>query len=363
MLKERILFIGIGQGGGNITKEFEDLGYATYYINTSFEDLKTLETDAENLFHIKNAKGCAKDRDKALKYALKSYDPICDSIYSKFPNYDIIFIVNGAGGGTSAMSYILMEIMSVKFPEKLFNVISALPHRQESLLVFNNAIKSLEELLEKFEERDNVRSIFLLDNNVKQNKEDFLEINTEFAIAFDKMFGYTGTNITGNIDGEELETLLLDKGFSVIFEFESDDFKMGIAKSITEGIFSKWNTDCNYIGAILDKRFSKEPISEVIEENFGVPLADFITYDDESGNVFMATGMSFNRSVLRSLKSETKSKLTRKQEIESNVDEDEDDIDIDISSFTNKVKKKTTQPKKDATKELLSILDKYKIKE
>lgn len=365
MLKERILFIGIGQGGGNIVKEFEDLGYATYYINTSYEDLKTLETNNENIFHIANAKGCAKDRDKARDYAVGSYEPICNSIDSKFPNYDIMFIVNGAGGGTSAMSYILMEIMSVKFPEKYFNVITALPHRQESLLVFNNARDSLRELKEKFDERDNVRSVYLLDNNVKKNKEDFLEINTEFAMAFDRLFGYTGTNVTGNIDGEELETLLLDKGFSVLFEFESDDIKVGMAKAINESIFSKWNNDCNYVGGVLDNSFSKEPISDTIEEYFGVPLADFITYDNEhGGNVFIATGMTYHRSVLNNLTLEIKDRLEKKRRIEEENDEDCDDEDeLDLSILNKKKSKKPSSKKersKDTSKELLSILDKYK---
>ena len=51
-MKENISFIAIGQGGGNIGSLFENLGHNVLYINTSQEDLKTLD-EAKHKYHVK----------------------------------------------------------------------------------------------------------------------------------------------------------------------------------------------------------------------------------------------------------------------------------------------------------------------
>ena len=57
-------FIGVGQAGGNIAELFELAGYKALYINTSQEDLATLE-NAKQKHHIVGGEGAAKDRDRA----------------------------------------------------------------------------------------------------------------------------------------------------------------------------------------------------------------------------------------------------------------------------------------------------------
>lgn len=42
-MKDKIAFIAVGQAGGNIGQLFESMGYTVLYINTSREDLETLE--------------------------------------------------------------------------------------------------------------------------------------------------------------------------------------------------------------------------------------------------------------------------------------------------------------------------------
>jgi cell division GTPase FtsZ len=361
MLKDRILFVGIGQGGGNITKEFEDLGYKCFYVNTSYEDLKTLNVDENRIYHIANAKGCAKNREKAQEYAVGHYDDICNVIDSKFPTYDIIFIVNGAGGGTSGMSYILMDIMAnAKNTNKKYNVITALPNKQESILVHNNAAESLKQLRQVFDDNkyDNIRSLFLLDNN---KRADFLEINSEFAMLFDRFFSYTGMTIKGNLDGEELETLMLDRGISVITEFENDDFNKGVKNAVSRTIFADWNLDCKYAGAILNKDFSNINVPESMKDIFGIPITDFKTYDDQNGNIIVATGMSFNKGLINKLANVTKEKFMMKKEVESAQDDTEEEIAVDLDNLLKKPgNKKVDRNPKDTTKELMDILNKYK---
>ena len=60
-MKNKIAFVAVGQAGGNIGQLFEQKGYNVLYINTSQEDLDTLEK-AKFKYHIPNGEGCNKDR-------------------------------------------------------------------------------------------------------------------------------------------------------------------------------------------------------------------------------------------------------------------------------------------------------------
>ena len=51
-MKNKIAFIAVGQAGGNIGQLFERRGYTVLYINTSQEDLDTLEK-AKFKYHIR----------------------------------------------------------------------------------------------------------------------------------------------------------------------------------------------------------------------------------------------------------------------------------------------------------------------
>ena len=370
MLKDRILFVGIGQCGNNLVKQMEDLDYNVFYINTSYDDLKPLDTDGSKVYHIPNAKGCAKDRDKALNYAVGYWNDMANAIDSKFPTFDIVYFVYSLGGGTGGgISNILLDVISSKNPNKFYNVISVLPKDKESILVHSNARESLKQLVEL---EDKIYSIHLLDNN-KSNEDDFSDINEEFAMLFDRFISFNETSVKGNIDEEELEKLATDSGISIIIEFDHEDFKQGLAEAINNSIYADWNTNCNYLGVILKDNNSKDKCLDIIEDNFGIPLADFTTFSNDS-NLIIATGIEFNDSLTRKLGKLAKRKLQRKQELEAerlDDEEIEDDFDEEINikeiiqPKTNKKKDKNSNKnnrKKVSLSELDSIIEKYRNK-
>ena len=45
-MKKKISFIAVGQAGGNIGQLFEEKGFPVLYVNTSQEDLDTLENSS-----------------------------------------------------------------------------------------------------------------------------------------------------------------------------------------------------------------------------------------------------------------------------------------------------------------------------
>lgn len=357
MLRDRVLFVGIGQCGNNLTKELETLGYNTFYINTSYDDLKPLKTDDNRIYHIPNAKGCAKDREKATSYAVGYYEDILNLIDTKFPTFDIVYFIYSTGGGTGGgISNILLDTISFKNPNKFYGAVVVLPHKSESILVHANAKESLKQLIDI---KDKLYSIHILDNN---KRDDFEEINQEFAILFDRFVSFNETTKKGNIDGEEIEKLATDSGITVMLEFDNDDFQMGLAESINNSIYADWNSDCNYLGLILSENNNKLKCLEYAQDEFGMPITDFTTFSSE-GNLIVATGMSFNMLIPRQLTKIANEKLKRKQELEiANEIEDEDDVEISMKALNKNKKNSKKKPlgKENSTKELNSIIDKYR---
>ena len=329
-LKSRILVVGVGQGGSNITKEFENMGYNTFYVNTSYDDIP-LNTDDNRIYHIKNSQGCAKDRQKAINYAVDYYDDIINTINTSYPTCDIVFITFSLGGGTgSGIAPVLLSLLASKNLKKYYGAIAILPHKSESILVHSNARESLTQLMGI---KDKLYSIHLLDNN---KREDFLQLNQDFSQLFDSFIEFNEVTKKGNIDGEELEKLATDSGITVILEFENDDFKLGTEGAIKDSIYADWNGDCNYLGIILQDKNKKSDCVEILSENFGMPITDFTTFS-ENGNLVIATGMSFNASLPKRLATIAKEKLEKKQEIQANkVNNEKDDIELDLSSFKSK---------------------------
>lgn len=81
-MKNKIAFVAVGQAGGNIGQLFEQKGYNVLYINTSQEDLDTLEK-AKFKYHIPNGEGCNKDRRKAKQLVIDDFDQIAAEIEAK----------------------------------------------------------------------------------------------------------------------------------------------------------------------------------------------------------------------------------------------------------------------------------------
>lgn len=99
-MKNKIAFVAVGQAGGNIGQLFEQKGYNVLYINTSQEDLDTLEK-AKFKYHIPNGEGCNKDRRKAKQLVIDDFDQIAAEIETKIKS-ELIFVIFASGGGTGS---------------------------------------------------------------------------------------------------------------------------------------------------------------------------------------------------------------------------------------------------------------------
>ena len=99
-MKETVGFIAVGQGGGNIGYLFEQKGHSVIYINTSKEDLDTLD-NAKHTYHIPGGEGCNKNRKKAKNLIIQDFDNVLLQVKEKITE-EIVFIIFSSGGGTGS---------------------------------------------------------------------------------------------------------------------------------------------------------------------------------------------------------------------------------------------------------------------
>jgi hypothetical protein len=316
-MKERILFVCVGQAGGNIGQLFNEKGYLTHFVNTSYEDLKSLSNVKEQFkFHIPSAQGCNKDRKKALFYAKDYYANITNTIDSMFPTQDIIFFVFSLGGGTgSGISPAILDFMSKKNPNKNYGAIVILPGTDESIKAQINALEAYQQLYKI----NNLKSVFVLDN---ENGDRFA-INKYFTDMFDKLVNITRPDPKGVIDGAELEQILTCKGNTILGYL---DYPYVYGNKVEESIentkvFAKHRKGCQYIALSLVQDMKTDNIQEV----FGTPLDIYIGYN-ESRNFIACTGMQLSPDRLQGIADLTKEKqMTRNYMVE--------EIKIDIPNI------------------------------
>ena len=288
MIKERILFVGIGQAGGNIANEMEKRGYFATYINTSSEDLSTLETESQNIFHIPTTTGCSKNKAKARQYVKKHYKPMISHIKTKYPNQDIIYFVFSASGGTGAgIGPMLLDVLSDTDSEiKSYNSIMVLPSTEESNKCLVNGLNTYQEITEIA----NLKSLIILDNS----KGDKLELNASFARIFDKFISSSVPDVRGNIDSDEMKTLLTGKGVTTILPVvENNKGEM----SFSDKVFVDYTEGCGNVGILCTNEDMEAEIKDLVQTEIGYPEDIFIGYTDKT-NMVIVTEMNYPDSMI-----------------------------------------------------------------
>lgn len=342
MLKERVVFVGIGQGGGNITRELELKGCQCYYVNTSLDDLDTIDTEYDKKYHISGTKGMAKDIEYANKVITsdENDDKIVESIYKKYANASIYFFVfTSSGGSGGAMSPQIAKKMKERYPDKIVNAITVKPHAEEDMVMQYNSIQCLNKI-KSLLDANIITSVQILDNN----KRDFNKktaINRDYADMLDKILSYADITSEGNLDEEEFERLFTVKGMTIIHEISNKEFLDDLNDADENSLFATNNKNPEVHGLILNIEQDTSINRNLIREVFGIPKLTHDTIWDDKSNIIVATGMTFNDSVISELKKSYLDLKTKKEQLESSLNIEVDNIDVDfgdIKSLSTKTK-------------------------
>lgn len=345
LMNDRIAFIGIGQAGGNIANEFRSLGYTSFFINTSIEDLNTIEADVRFKYHIPTAQGCNKDRDKAKQYTKDYYEIISNQIATKFGNITKFFFCFSMGGGTgSGISPLLINSLSKKKKNITFNAICILPASDESAKIKFNAINCYKEL----KSIPFLSNIYFIDNNTYGGKNDInifpkttkLEsINKQIALRIDDVLSMCNADTRGIIDTEEIEELLKVNGNVLIADIKDGSI-------FIDDIFPTTKIGCQYIAYSLKNE--NDYIKEKVEETFGKPLDDYKGYNNSSSFVAVF-GLPLPEEKISNLAD------VYEKDIEKISTFEEEDLNIEITNLPDLTKKRRSRLEK--AKELNTLLD------
>lgn len=350
-LKDDSRVLAVGQAGANVAQMLERKGYKTYYINLAVQDLDLV--NSPNKYHIPHGEGASKNRKKAKKVLSESIDEVIDVIDKQIPEH-YIFVVYSLGGGSGSGIGTFLASVIAENPDKHVCLIVILPSMNESLQARINAYEALTEIIEV---KNSLGSIFILDNN---QREDKLSINRSFANLFDAFMNVANySSIKGVIDIAEQKTLLETSGVAAIHRITQGG-KEELVSSINNGIYPKLegNKKVKYIG--LSQSDNKDVISvEDLKDIVGEGIDTFTGYGNTEETVLYLAGLSMPKTYIDNLAESIKSEQERVQKIL-----EDDDIKMDkginfiTSSINNKVEKQEDKPKTNMRDRLLAGLNK-----
>jgi cell division GTPase FtsZ len=284
-VKEKIGFLAIGQAGGNIGILLQEKGYAVLFINTSKEDLDTLDK-AKYKYHISGGEGCNRDRHKAKQLVIDDYDNIAQEIDNKI-NRDIIYCIFASGGGTgSGAGPMLMDLLIDD--GKKVGAITVIPSINEPVKRQINFYECYTEL----EGIENSSSIFSLDND----KGEKMMLNPLFVDAFVALLDIPDKhkNEKGNIDKAEIKEALFAHGASIVITTNEKDAS-SLFKAIDNNIYAPLENDrvIKYITLSSIEDLNDTELEKVV----GITVDTFQTYNDEM-TICMLSGLSYPKTRL-----------------------------------------------------------------
>lgn len=284
-MKSKIGFLAIGQAGGNIGQLLEAKGYTVLFINTSKEDLNTLDK-AKFKYHITGGEGCNRDRHKAKQLVIDDFDNIAQEIDNKLKT-DIIYCIFSSGGGTgSGAGPMLMDLLIDD--GKTVGGITILPAIAESVKAQINFYECFAELTAI----ENSSGVFGIDND----KGDKLSLNPQFVDTFTAFLDIPDKHKSdkGNIDKAEIKEALKSHGMAIVTQTKDKDIS-ALIQSFHNNIYAPIEADriIQYItlSSICDINHAE------LEKEVGTPVDTYQTYNEDM-TICMLSGLSYPKTRL-----------------------------------------------------------------
>lgn len=287
-MNKKVSFVAVGQAAGNIGRLLEEKGYSVIYINTSQEDLDTLE-NAKFKYHIPRGEGCNKDRHKAKQLVIDDFDNIAGEIDSKV-KADMIFVIFASGGGTgSGAGPMLIDLLIDE--GKSVGAITIIPALWESVKSHINSYECFLELTEI----QNMGACFIVDNGTGEK----MELNKVFVDSLSAFLNIPEKHksVKGNIDKAEIMETLGSHGMALVARSGGKD-SADVIQAIKDSISAPMESDraIKYITASLAGNVCMADL----EKAFGTPIDTFQTFNDAE-TICCISGLTFPLSRLETI--------------------------------------------------------------
>ena len=288
-MRNKIAFVAVGQAGGNIGQLFEAKGYNVLYINTSQEDLDTLD-NAKYKYHIPGGEGCNKDRRKAKQLVIDDFDRIAAEIEAKI-KADIIFVIFARGGGTGSGAGPMLTDLLIDEGRSV-GAITILPASSESVKAHINSYECFSELTEI----SGTAACFILDND----RAEKMSINASFVDDFCSFLDVPvkHKSVCGNIDKAEVVETLRAHGMALVTSRKAQN-SAEMIKAIQDNPYAPIEGDraVKYVAASLSDGVSMADLEKAV----GTPIDNFQTFNDEKATICCLSGLTYPQSRLENV--------------------------------------------------------------
>ena len=287
-MNKKVSFVAVGQAAGNVGRLLEEKGYSVIYINTSQEDLDTLE-NAKFKYHIPRGEGCNKDRHKAKQLVIDDFDNIAGEIESKVKS-DMLFVIFASGGGTgSGAGPMLIDLLIDE--GKNVGAITIIPAPDESVKSHINSYECFSELTEI----QASGACFIIDNGTGEK----MELNKIFvdSLAAFLEIPEKHKSVKGNIDKAEIMETLNSHGMALVARCKGQD-SADVIQAIKDSASAPMEPDraVKYITASLAGNVRMADL----EKAFGTPIDTFQTFNDTE-TICCISGLTYPLSRLETI--------------------------------------------------------------
>ena len=279
-MRKQFGVLSLGQAGSNIGSEFEKLGYATVYVNTSKEDLSTIK--GAHKIHIPNADGAAKNRKRVLQLASEHIGDIVEKITTILPQKYIICTFSASGGTGSGLSIPLMTYLT-QIGRICIPAVVLPDHNLESAKSCENAYNACAEIMSI----NGLGATFLLDNA----RGDKFAINGRFARELDSFINLKNSSVYGVIDPAERKQILSCSGVSTIAKLsKAKSTASDVIQGLSENIYAPVEAQNAHYFALSTSNRSLD-VQDVLRPYRGV--YDVFTGISESSTIAVLAGLQF----------------------------------------------------------------------
>lgn len=336
-LKDKCIFLGLGNYGGKQMKEFISLDYNGNAANGSSQDLKVLGDVSK--YHLNGFDGFGGNRERALE-CLEQNQEFLEFVQNI--KSEIIFLIfSGGGSFGSGCGTILSDMLAQPrnkygHPQKIICPIIALPSTDEAVKKHQNAYDTVLELQEIAESGTRLDATFFINNNTsitngKDKIRDYQYINRTFAIFLDTFLSNDTYGELNNFDESERIEMLRNGGMMVmgLMNPKNLDQALILQKLTSNGIFTPIENDrvCENIAIVHAGHNNSDIDKDSIIAEVGRPRNIFEGYNGQKTFVAVS-GLSYPVSHIHRLGESAKAAYEERRRSRTRVDK------LDIMDFT-----------------------------
>lgn len=349
-MKNKVIFVGVGQCGCNLAAEMYDRGYKAIFVNTSDLDLHGLRVDDKYVVKIEDSDGCSGNRNKAKELFATNGAKIMSDIDGKIKelgNAEYVYFSYSEGGGSgSGLGPILSKEFGKKYdpdrPEeireitdeysnKYIGVVTAVPS-SDRVSTEQHRLNAIECWREIVSISAYVRNIFMIDNNNIKSYKDGNEVFGEYMQAF---LTSTSPDFEKIIDIDEISTMMQTKGYAYITKAYKTDGKENGGYRILDGennIFVNAGADTGVMGISIGEEEDAD-IDNIIKRFGDAPIA-FSGHNETEDTYIFAFGQDLPGERWLKLQEEVKKQREeREKSLQNKVVVDYSKIELDTKSI------------------------------